>query len=104
MHERRAYMRIYWSGALYFLEADIALRETAASGTGANSLDEVLRIYDECCLTSYRRSGLRMAQEFDRIADRTLFVPLFKSYQESTSIPDYEPLMGNPIVAAIFGS
>lgn len=40
----RCYMRIYWSGAAFWLEADLALRARGAS------LDALLRRYAECCL------------------------------------------------------
>jgi hypothetical protein len=104
MRQHHAYMRVYWSGALYFLEADLALRESPQDAAGINSLDEVLLSYGECCLTTRRRSGLRMAQEFDRIAKRELFVPLYHSYQQSTSVPDYQSLLENPTINAVLNN
>jgi hypothetical protein len=98
MHQRNAYMRIYWSGALYFLEADTALRNSSKP----SSLDEVLHAYGQCCLTSRQRSGLSMAKEFDRIAERSLFVPLYETYQQTTGIPDYQAIMQNPAIDMIF--
>ncbi len=102
MRERRAYMRVYWSGALYFLEADMALRESGSENSKVSNLDDVLRIYGECCLTFRQRSGLRIAEEFDQIAGVKLFVPLYESYRQSMSIPDYVPIMDSPSVDLIF--
>ncbi len=46
MREYRSYMRVYWSGTLYFLEADMALRQ--ASG-GTQTLDSVIGVFVNCC-------------------------------------------------------
>ena len=46
MRERHAFMRVYWSGALYFLDADIRLRRLDNPMT----LDDVLREFASCCL------------------------------------------------------
>lgn len=93
MHERRAYMRVYWSGALYFLEADLALRSGTDGSPDINTLDDVLREYGECCLNSSPHTGEDIAREFDRIAGRQLFTRLYDRYSQSTAIPDFEPML-----------
>jgi len=91
MRERHAYMRVYWSGALYFLEADLALRDATRSDQQFNSLDAVLHEYGNCCVrTTGRRTGRQIAAEFDRIARTSLFVPLYDNYAASLEIPDYQ--------------
>jgi len=92
MRERGAFMRVYWSGALYFLEADLALR---AHSDGRVTLDSVLRNFSECCLVERRRwTGEQLAAEFDRIAAADVFLPLYARYTSATAIPDYEPVLG----------
>lgn len=91
MRERRAFMRVYWSGALYFLEADIRLRRQTDNRL---TLDDVLRDFGACCLMDTRDwNGLQMAQEFDRLAGADLkaavFEPLYRRYSQSRAIPDY---------------
>ncbi len=89
MRQKRAFMRVYWSGALYFLEADAAVRELSDGGL---TLDTVLREFGDCCLDRGRRwTGRKIAAEFDRIADADVFLPLYGRYEASTAIPDYRP-------------
>ena len=91
MRERGAFMRVYWSGALYFLEADVALR---ARSNGQVTLDSVLREFGECCLAQRRRwDGGMLAAEFDRIAASDIFRSLYASYADTTTIPDFEPVL-----------
>lgn len=102
MRERHAYMRVYWSGALYFLEADLALREQAGETAAPGSLDDVLREFGACCLQSEKTwNGLAIATEFDRIAGQQLFVPLFKRFEQSRTIPDYREAMQSDTLQAI---
>ena len=102
MRERHAYMRVYWSGALYFLEADLALRGQAGKAEGPGSLDDILREFGACCLQSENEwDGLAIAREFDRIAGQQLFVPLFKRFKQSTSIPDYQEAMQSATLQAV---
>ena len=97
MIERRAFMRTYWSGALYFLEADIALRERSA---GRLSLDAVLRDYGLCCLQQAGRvRGEAIAAEFDRIAGIEVFAPLYGRYAASRRMPDYERVLASAGIA-----
>ncbi len=91
LRSRYAFMRVYWSGALYFLEADMRLR---AATDNTQSTDTVLRAFGECCLNSRRRwNGLEIATEFDRISGQDIFVSLFSEYAESTAMPDYTRLI-----------
>ncbi|MFQ5635700.1 MAG: hypothetical protein ACE5G3_10285 [Gammaproteobacteria bacterium] len=94
MRETRAFMRVYWTGALYFLEADTALRELR---NGRVSLDTILREFGDCCLQRRQRwSGASIAAEFDRLAEAEIFVPLYRRYERTTAIPDYR----RPLAAA----
>ncbi len=102
MRERHAYMRVYWSGALYFLEADIALRRRS---NGSLTLDDILRQFGDCCLDTDRRwTGMQMAGEFDRLADTELFMPLYERFAASTAIPEFAPALAAPEMNAILAS
>jgi len=91
MRERGAFMRVYWSGALYFLEADVALR---ARSNGQVTLDTVLRDFGDCCLAQRRRwNGAMLAAEFDRIATTDIFQSLYTRYGKTTATPDFEPVL-----------
>jgi len=88
MHRKGAYMRVYWSGALYFLEADIALRKRG------QSLDAVVAEYNKCCRQkSHYWTGLKLVQSFDQIAGTELFEPLFKAYQSEYRLRDYSEIL-----------
>lgn len=80
MWELRAYRRVYWSGAAYFLEADLALHRKG------QSLSAVMAKYADCCLRSYSR-GSTLAKQLDRLSDSAIFVPLFNKYASRTDFP-----------------
>lgn len=94
MMERRAFMRVYWSGALMFMEADIALRQRDPESGMATTLDEVLRRYGECCLSDgAETTGPRLAADFDRVAGGDLFATLYRRYAATTAMPDYRAIL-----------
>ena len=88
MRKRGAYMRVYWSGALYFLEADIQLRKQG------QSLDSVVAEFVKCCRNNRKYwNGLKLAQSFDELAHTDLFVPLFFAYQREYQLRDYPKIL-----------
>jgi hypothetical protein len=91
MRKTHAFMRIYWSGALYFLQTDMQLR---AATDGQMTLDDVLKELGQCCLNEKRRwNGLEIAAEFDRIAAQDIFVPAYKVYERTLAIPEFVPTL-----------
>jgi hypothetical protein len=90
MMKRRAFMRIYWSGALYFMQADLLLRQTDQ----ATTLDNVVRSYNGCCMSEGEEQRARqIATEFDRIAGSTLFIELYDRYENSRAIPEWREIL-----------
>ncbi|WP_460760115.1 hypothetical protein [Lysobacter fragariae] len=79
---RRGTMRVYWAGAAYWLEADLALRREGSS------LDAVLDRYARCCL---RGTGEVAPEDFigqlDTVAGSDLFTRLFRRYAASREFP-----------------
>ncbi|WP_460731574.1 M61 family metallopeptidase [Lysobacter tyrosinilyticus] len=81
----RGTMRVYWAGAAYWLEMDLALRRAGSS------LDNVLARYSDCCL----QGGGEVAPEdfvarLDRIAGGERFAALYRSYVAARSFPSLD--------------
>ncbi|HEY5805086.1 MAG TPA: hypothetical protein VIT90_15470 [Lysobacter sp.] len=80
---RRGTMRVYWAGAAFWLEADLALRRQHRS-----SLDAVLSKYSSCCL---RGTGEVAPAAFmatlDELAGAEVFVPAYQRYARSREFP-----------------
>lgn len=76
-------MRVYWAGAAYWLEADLALRARGSS------LDAVLAGYSRCCLGdgTQRVEPAAFAAALDGIAKTEVFVPLYRRYAAATGFP-----------------
>jgi predicted metalloprotease with PDZ domain len=84
MRQRRAFMRVYWSGALYFLEMDIALHQTGTS------LDAVVTEFIACCRTQHKTwSGNKLVKSFDEIAGNSLFSSTYAAYESEKIFRDY---------------
>jgi predicted metalloprotease with PDZ domain len=91
MHENRAYMRVYWSGTAFFLEADLALRRASHN---RQSLDAVLQEFASCCVgTVAPNSGLALVRALDSAAGSDLFTTLYHSYKSTRGMPDYHRML-----------
>ncbi|WP_101760045.1 hypothetical protein [Oceanicoccus sp. KOV_DT_Chl] len=81
----RSFMRIYWSGTAYFLQADLQLRQQTSN---KQSLDTVIEQFVDCCLLQANDyNGEDLVRKFDHIAQVDLFYPLYKHYQQLTEQP-----------------
>ena len=82
-------MRIYWAGAAYWLEADIALRTRQHT-----TLDAVLDRYARCCLDGSAEVAPKdFVATLDRVAGIKLFVPLYERHAADTTFPAVAPLL-----------
>jgi hypothetical protein len=76
-------MRVYWAGAAYWLEADLALRRDAGT-----TLDAVLDRYADCCLHG---TDSVLPQDFasalDDLAGSDTFSALYRRYAASREFP-----------------
>jgi hypothetical protein len=86
LHENRSHMRVYWTGALYFLTADVELRRRSQ---GEQSLDTVLAQLNACC-GDRALSVPEMVRRLDGIIDYPLFQPLYEEMTLSKQIPEFE--------------
>lgn len=87
---RSATMKVYWSGAVLALAADLELRRIS---DGQASLDTVIVALGDCCLPSARAwSGTELLQKLDELAGEAVFMPLYRRYANTAGFPDYAPL------------
>ncbi|RDZ26362.1 hypothetical protein [Lysobacter silvisoli] len=80
-------MRVYWAGAAYWLEADLALRARGLD------LDTLLSRYAACCLDATAddmdaMTPQRFAAELDRLGGDGVFVRLYRRYASAREFPD----------------
>ncbi|MGH8530028.1 MAG: hypothetical protein ACRETN_09355 [Nevskiales bacterium] len=84
-HSRRAsssgYVRLYWGGAAYFLQADRQLY--LAHGT---RLTDVIRKYAVCCYQPWGVDADGMINQFDRLSGGTVFA---KTYARTVARPGF---------------
>jgi hypothetical protein len=86
--ELHAYMRTYWAGAAFWLEADLELRERGSS------LDAVLAAHASCCLgDDVSVTPETYLTELDRIAGRDVFVSRHRAYAAATMFPDTDAIL-----------
>lgn len=92
MHRNHDYLRIYWSGAAYWLTVDSDLRRASA---GKLSLELALSRFRDCCLPARR---MWQPQDFVARLDRLLGVDTFtRRYNEfaaSRQFPDWKKVYG----------
>ena len=86
MHENASYMRVYWSGAWYFMTADLALRRRSH---GRQSLDTALRELNACC-ADQKFAARDIAKRLDAVTGEAIFLTLFDEVAASRALPDFE--------------
>lgn len=83
-----ATMKIYWSGAIIALMADVELRRRSG---GRESLDSVLEQLQGCCLPSaHRWSGPELFGKLDGFVEAPVFMPLYRKYADASGFPRFE--------------
>jgi hypothetical protein len=86
----RSYMRIYWSGAAYWLQADLALRERGTS------LDQVLQRYAACCLERHTAATPeRFLRDLERAAGAAILLEPYRRYASDTEFPETNSLLSD---------
>lgn len=88
---RNGLMKVYWSGAAIALMADVQLRENSG---GSETLDQVLGRLQRCCLPADRMwSGIELFRKLDTLAEKPVFMPLYRRYADSSGFPDTSTLL-----------
>jgi len=85
----RAFTRVYWAGAAFWMSVDTQLR---TSGKGALSVNLALQRFRDCCLDEPREwpPGEFMAK-LDALLDTKVFVPNYEKTAAETGFPDLSP-------------
>ena len=79
-------MRVYWAGALFWLQADVALRRD--HGT---TLDRVLSQYSACCLKGTGEvAPADFLAELDRLSGTKVFSKNYARFVESREFPSLD--------------
>lgn len=88
LREAGGFMRVYWSGAWYFLQADMRLRQQS---DGTLTLDRALEALNRCCAQD-ALSVPEIVERLDKANDTNIFTPLYYELLQSTRQPAFEPL------------
>jgi len=87
-HKSNRRMRVYWSGALMFLKADVALREKSNGQTGLN---DILLKLNQCCIKGPKIwSGKNLVKQLDYLSSSNIFSELHKEFANSPVFPAYD--------------
>lgn len=82
-----ATMKIYWSGAIIALMADVELRRRSG---GTESLDSALEQLQRCCLPAAQSwSGTQLFERLDSFVGDPVFMPLYRRYANEAGFPEY---------------
>lgn len=99
LRQKGGYMRVYWSGAWYFLTADIRLRQQSG---GRRTLDTALERLNRCC-ADRKMSVTEMVKTLDQQNNLLLFHPLFLDVRASTELPPFETLFASMGITIVNG-
>ncbi|RZA33374.1 MAG: hypothetical protein EOP92_21240 [Lysobacteraceae bacterium] len=81
-HSRASTMRVYWAGAAYWLEADLALRRRGTR------LDTVLDAYSRCCLDGTASvAPAQFVAALDRISGGDSLLRLYRAHAAARRFP-----------------
>lgn len=87
MHRTRAYQRVYWAGAAFWLTVDRDLRRESGGKVG---LDTALSRFRDCCLPAY---GQWRPEDFvarlDVLAGTTSIAKRYREFAAMRSFPDW---------------
>lgn len=90
LRQNKNYMRVYWSGALFWLNADVKLR---VASNNRQSLGSVLLALKMCCQRALM-SGDEIIEKLDTLHPyKPIFTPLYHQYGQSKQLPDFDVLM-----------
>lgn len=90
MNQSHAYLRVYWSGAAYWLTVDSDLRR--ASG-GKLTLESALSRFRDCCLPAYREwPPERFVARLDASLGVHTFSRRYREFARMKQFPDWQAL------------
>ncbi|MCA1778655.1 MAG: hypothetical protein LC637_04530, partial [Xanthomonadaceae bacterium] len=84
----RAYRRVYWTGAAFFLRVDTRLRHETG---GRASLDSTLAAFHECCMQRGRRwSARELVERFGQLSVPEIWQQEYRATIDSLAEPVYQ--------------
>jgi len=87
-HHRDRRMRVYWSGALMFLKADVALRKKSNGQTGLN---DILLKLNQCCIKGPKIwRGKNLVKQLDHLSTSNIFSELYREFANNSGFPSYD--------------
>jgi hypothetical protein len=88
MNRSSAFLRVYWSGAAYWLTVDSDLRRASR---GKLTLDSALSRYSECCLPSYREwQPEQFGAKLDALLGVKTFSRRYREFARMKQFPDWQ--------------
>lgn len=100
MRKDGGFMRVYWSGAWYFLAVDLRLRQQSG---GRHTLDLALRRLNDCCADE-RLSVPQIVSRLDELNGVLLFESLYNRVDASLRLPPFEALFASVGVTVVDGT
>ncbi len=91
MRQDGGFMRVYWSGAWYFLAVDTRLR---MQSRGQLTLDKALEKLNRCC-ADLALSATEMVDKLDALNRVVLFRPLYDELAATTHLPSYQSIFAS---------
>ena len=86
MWRLNAYQRVYWSGAAFFIEAELALIKQQKP-----RLSQLIQQVNMCCVDAIaggeRKAALEFLTELDRASRSAIFINLYTKYRNRTDFP-----------------
>ncbi len=80
MWELRAFRRVYWTGAAFFMEVDKQLIDKG------QDLTIIISRYSQCCLAE-EASGRELMRQLDKISNSDIFTTTYQRYLYRTDFP-----------------
>ncbi len=99
LRQNGGFMRVYWSGAWYFMAADARLRQQSG---GRLNLDVALEKLNECC-ADQQLSVPEIVAQLDQLNRVQLFDSLYHKMVDSVRIPPFENIFGSMGIQVIDG-
>ena len=99
LRKNGGFMRVYWSGAWYFLAADTRLRQQSG---GKLSLDKALEKLSLCC-AGQRLSVPEIVTQLDSMNRVLLFHRLYEEVAASTTVPPFDAIFASMGIDIIDG-
>ncbi len=91
MWRERAFRRVYWTGAAYFLRVDLRLRTESAEG---HSVDSALAAFNRCCADDQQGwDAIGLIEKFGELTDPDVWLEEYTRMINAPAIPEVEPAM-----------